>query len=96
MELIPLGITTVLEDLIYEKFELEVEDQIQALKDPCNLFKNSINYFKIKDVLMQDKPFTELIMQSEYAMQEFLAKTLPMPPMPMGMPPMGMPQMGFE
>lgn len=43
---------------------------------------------------MQDKAFTELIMQSEYAMQEFLAKALPMPPM--GMPPMGMPPMGVE
>lgn len=39
-QLIPLGINVILADLIYDKFECEEEDQMKALKDPCNIQSN--------------------------------------------------------
>ena len=35
VQMIPLGINVILSDLIYEKYEVEEEDQMSAMKDPC-------------------------------------------------------------
>jgi len=35
VQMIPLGINVILSDLIYDKYEVEEEDQMSAMKDPC-------------------------------------------------------------
>lgn len=35
VQMIPFGINIILSDLIYEKYGIEEEDQMSAMKDPC-------------------------------------------------------------
>lgn len=36
VQMIPFGINVILSDYIYEKYGIEEEDQMSAMKDPCN------------------------------------------------------------
>lgn len=47
VQMIPLGINVILSDLIYEKYEIEEEDQMSAMKDPRKKFL----YYLIKNEL---------------------------------------------
>lgn len=62
MSIAPAAITAMLSDLIYEKFSVEEEDQLQVMKDPCKLLL--INWYYLIE-LLTDAEIPYLIMQME-------------------------------